>query len=1285
MPQKVISNDFGAIALSIASPEKILAWSHGEVLKPETINYRTQKPERDGLFCERIFGPTKNWQCYCGKYKKMKYRGIVCEKCGVEVTRSIVRRERMGHIKLAVPITHIWFLRSTPSRLGLLLNVSIKHLEQVVGFAAYIIKNVNEEARQETLDNLKKEANETEKKIKEDMKKKKTDLQKSKDLGKGDLRKSLSDLEDDCAKKLDKLKASYLEDRKLLEGLRRAQILDEKTYVYLRLDKNWGHVFEAGIGAEALREILSEIDLSQMLEELKKELRRTVGQKKKKTFKQIRLVGNLIKAKTRPEWMIWTILPVLPPDLRPMVELEGGRFAASDLNDLYRRVINRNNRLKRLVELQSPEIICRNEKRMLQEAVDALINNAARAGKAIFTTGHNRKYKSLSDFLRGKQGRFRQNLLGKRVDYSGRSVIVVGPQLRLHQCGIPKRMALELFRPFVIARLLRDGYAYNFKNAERMIEWNRREVWDALEEVTKDYYVLLNRAPTLHRLGIQAFQPILIEGKAIQIHPLVCEAYNADFDGDQMAVHLPLSAAAQQEAKQIMASSRNLLKPATGDPIIAPRQDIVLGCYFLTRIIEGAKGEGMVFSSVEEAKNAYSLGYLDLRAKVKVRLADQLLVETTMGRVIFNDRVPKDLGFINETLNKKALKKLIIACFNKLGREETILLSDAIKDTGFYYASFSGISIAASDLEVPPIKGKIIEDALAKIDIINRQRYRYGFITDDERYLSVIKVWTEAKRKIEEAVRGTAFDKESIFSMVDSGARGSWENLTQMAGMKGMVVDPSGRIIELPIRACFKEGFSILEYFIATHGARKGKTDTALRTAEAGYLTRRLVDAVQDIVVREEDCGTTEYHTLSREDSDRIGEEFSSRVFGRVLAKDLVDPKTGEILLPAGTEMTKENLDIIDQHNVSFVDVRSPMLCRTNNGICQKCYGTDLGLAKIVEIGTPVGIIAAQSIGEPGTQLTMRTFHSGGVAREEKDITQGLTRVEEIFEARPPKPQAEAVMADFSGKIKINHSDEYNIVALTSSELLADQYLLVNELQAMVKKGDKIKEKQVIARQTEGKDNIKARHNGVVEEISKDHILVRHEKKMVMEYRVPPKETILVADGDDVQAGAQLTFGHLPLKKLMRATSHYDVQRYMIQEIQKIYTSQGQSIHDKHVEVITRQMLSKAKVVDSGDSHYFSGEIKGVYDLEEENAKLKAAGKREVVYERLLMGLTKVALATESWLSAASFQETIRVLIQAAVSRKVDYLRGLKENVIIGRLIPAGEYYRQNNQKKRKS
>ncbi|MEK7563030.1 MAG: DNA-directed RNA polymerase subunit beta' [Patescibacteria group bacterium] len=1263
------TDSFDAVSLSVASPEDILGWSRGEITKPETVNYRTQRAEPDGLFCERIFGPTKNFQCFCGKYKGVRYAGVVCEKCGVEVTRSIVRRERMGHINLAVPVTHIWFLRSSPSRLGLLLDLPIKTLEQIVYFAAYIVITVEQDAKGAAESELNEGYDKRKNQVKREYEEAKKGLQES-----GATRAQIDALDKEAADKLDSLKNNHRDAGDDLKNLAVGTVLSELKF--REMNMKFGHVFRAGTGAESLREIVMNINLDTLVGELEKEREKSSGQKLKKIMKRIKLVSSLKKAGIKAEWTILTRLAVIPPDLRPMVQLDGGRFAASDLNDLYRRVINRNNRLKKLMSIGAPEVICRNEKRMLQEAVDTLLNNSARAGKTLFTAGDRRKLRSLSDMLKGKQGRFRQNLLGKRVDYSGRSVIVVGPHLRLNQCGLPKEMAMKLFKPFVIGRLIRDEHAHNVKGAERIVQDGGKEVWDILEEVIQNKYVLLNRAPTLHRLGIQAFNPLLIEGLAIQLHPLVCAAFNADFDGDQMAVHVPLSDKAQKEAKELMAANNNVLKPSAGEPVINPVQDMVLGCYFLTQVHADRKGEGMVFGSPAEAALAYDHGFVNLQAKVKVRYTypdgTKEMVETSVGRLKFQEIVPPALGFLNQTMKKKNLSDLIARSLDIVGREETVALADRIKDIGFHYATKSGISISQADIRIPKERDKIVAEASEKVRVINNYYWK-GLITADERYSHAIRTWSKAKNDVG-AVMITDFltvPENPITYVIDSGARGNWGQITQLAGMKGLVANPSGRTIELPIQSNLKDGFSVLEFFIATHGGRKGKSDTALKTAEAGYLTRRLVDAVQDIVIREDDCGSKDFHSITRLDSEKIGEKFEIRIFGRRLAADL--EAGGETIAKRNDEIDAEIMKRINEHKVESIPLRSVMTCKTLRGICKKCYGRDLGDNKTVEIGTPVGIIAAQSIGEPGTQLTMRTFNMGGVA-EGGDITQGLNRVEELFEARTPRTPA--ILSDIAGRVKVSHAGGRTVIHVVAQERGEDRYLIPAGFKIAVKKGQEVRERTVIAKASTDKSTVKALIAGTVTTTEGGEVGIRHEQIQERNYEFTSRETVLIKNGDMVEAGQALNAGHYNLHELLEKKGAYSVQKYIIQEVQHIYSSQGQTINDKHLEIIVRKMFSKVRIIDAGDTTLLPGETADIGEVLHQNDAFTKS-KRTATYEPLLLGITRAALATDSWLAGASFQETIRVLVEAATTRRVDALQGLKENVIIGRLIPTGEVYRQ--------
>ena len=1145
-------NNFDSMKIGLSSPEKIREWSKGEVKKPETINYRTLKPERDGLFCERIFGPQKDWECHCGKYKRIRYKGIVCDRCGVEVTRSKVRRERMGHIELAAPVSHIWYFKGIPSRMGLLLDMSPRALEKVLYFASYVVIDPGQ-----------------------------TPLSKK-------------------------------------------QILSEKEY--RDSVEKFGHNFRAGMGAEAVKELLAEIDLEAQSRELRADLNDSSGQKRIRTIKRLEVVEAFKQSSNKPEWMILDVIPVIPPELRPMVQLDGGRFATSDLNDLYRRVINRNNRLKRLLDLGAPDIIVRNEKRMLQEAVDALIDNGRR-GRPVTGPG-NRPLKSLSDMLKGKQGRFRQNLLGKRVDYSGRSVIVVGPELKIYQCGLPKEMALELFKPFVMKKLVNDGLAHNIKSAKRMVERVKNEVWDVLEEVIKEHPVLLNRAPTLHRLGIQAFEPVLVEGRALKLHPLVCTAYNADFDGDQMAVHVPLSAEAQAEARFLMLSANNLLKPQDGKPVAVPTQDMVLGSYYMTIVKEGAKGEGKVFSSMEEAVMAYESGDITLHSQIKVRVTKEIdgevkskLIQCTVGRLLFNEGIPQDLGFVDRSdpekafdlevdflVGKSELRKIIEKSIRVHGITETAKLLDIIKAKGFKYSTRGAITISVSDMVIPEVKAKHIKETEEKIENILKQ-YKRGLISDEERYNSVIACWNEASEIITQALISNLDRFNPVYMMSQSGARGNINQIKQLAGMRGLMADTSGKTIEVPIKANFREGLNVMEFFISTHGARKGLADTALRTADSGYLTRRLVDVSQDVIVREIDCGTRKGIEVGDvKDGNEIIEELSERLVGRYPAGNIIHPETGEILVPADKMITEQDANKIVKSGMRKVKIRSVLTCHSEYGVCAKCYGANLATGEECNVGEAVGIIAAQSIGEPGTQLTMRTFHTGGVAGD--DITQGLPRVEELFEAR--KPKGLAIISEINGTVKIVESKKKREVVVTSNEGEAKSYL------------------------------------------------------------IPYGSRIKVMDGDLVEAGDELTEGSVNPHDILKIKGINGVQAYLLHEVQRVYRLQGVDINDKHIEVIVRQMLRKVKVDDAGDTSLLPGGLVDVFDFEEENARIIAEGKRPAVGKRALLGITKASLATESFLSAASFQETTRVLTEAAIKGKIDPLVGLKENVIIGKLIPAG-------------
>ena len=1142
---------FNKIKIGIASDEKIREWSKGEVKKPETINYRTLKPEKDGLFCEKIFGPTKDWECHCGKYKRVRYKGIVCDKCGVEVTKSKVRRERMGHIELAAPVAHIWYFKGIPSRIALMLDISPRNLEKVIYFASYIVTD------------------------------------------------------------------------KGTSGLEKCQILTEKEY-HEAEEKYGRKSFKAEMGAEAIRKLLEEIDLAKLTAQIEKEIENASEQRKAKLIKRLDTVEAFLQSGNRPEWMVMNVVPVIPPDLRPMVQLDGGRFATSDLNDLYRRVINRNNRLKRLLELGAPEIIVRNEKRMLQESVDALIDNSRR-GRPVTGAG-NRPLKSLSDLLKGKQGRFRQNLLGKRVDYSGRSVIVVGPELKIYQCGLPKEMAIELFKPFVMKELVERHLAHNIKSAKRMVERLSPEVWGILEEVIKDHPVMLNRAPTLHRLGIQSFEPVLVEGRAIKLHALVCEAFNADFDGDQMAIHLPLTPEAQAESRYLMLATNNLLKPQDGKPVAVPRLDMILGSYYLTMTLDGELGEGKYFKDPDEAIMALQNNAVSIHAKIFVRITKEIdgemkskKVETSVGRIIFNQGIPQDLGFIdrkedpfqyeiNFPVMKKSMGTIIERTIDKHGLIESAEVIDYIKALGFKYSTLAGITFSVADVKVPDSKKDILADADKQVEKV-RNQYRRGLITDDERYQSVVNIWEKATNDVSKAMEENFDDLNPIYMMVKSGARGNMNQLRQIAGMRGLMASTTGKAVEIPIKSCFREGLDALEYFISSHGARKGLSDTALRTADSGYLTRRLVDVSQDIIVREHDCGTVDGLTIEDiKDGNQIVEGLAERLEGRYPLNDILDPQTNEVIVDTNTMINKDIAKRIVDAGITKVVVRSVIACRGKHGVCQKCYGMGLARRELVSMGESVGIIAAQSIGEPGTQLTMRTIHSGGVAGV-ADITQGLPRVEEIFEAR--KPKGVAVITEIDGTVKISDNKKKLEVIVTS------------------------------------KDDSRT-------------------------YTIPFGSKLKVKDGDEVKAADPLIEGSINPAEILAIKGPEGVYEYVISEIQKAYRNQGVDINDKHVEVIARQMLRKVRVDDGGDTDMFPGSLVDMYEFEDKNKEAVEQGKRPATGKRALLGITKASLATDSFLSAASFQETTRVLTEAAIKGKEDDLIGLKENVIIGKLIPAG-------------
>ncbi len=1230
---QVTVSDFEAIRLSIASPEDILSWSHGEVIKPETINYRTQKPERDGLFCERIFGPTKDWECYCGKYKKIRYKGVICDKCGVEVTRSSVRRIRMGHIDLAVPIAHIWYVRGTSSITSAILGLTGADIEKVVYFASYIILDVNEELRKSSLENLETEYKEYANALKNDN---------------GEAPAATSE----------EIEQIYKETKTELGSIAIGKIISEQSY--RELNMKYGQIVRVGIGAEAILELLKNLDLKAGIEATNVEARKQTGLARTKVLKKLRVLQSMNNVGINPAWLILNRLPVIPPDLRPMVQLDGGRFAASDLNDLYRRVINRNNRLKRLLSQGAPEVICRNEKRMLQEAVDALIDNSARKDKVASSTGGKRKLKSLSDMLRGKQGRFRQNLLGKRVDYSGRSVIVVGPKLKLYQCGLPKVMALELFKPFVIGRLISDGYVHNVKNATRLIDKGESFVWDILEDVIKDKCVLLNRAPTLHRLGIQAFKPVLIEGKAIQIHPLVCSAFNADFDGDQMAVHLPLSDRAQEEAHEIMLSTKNLLKPSSGDPVLTLSFDIVLGCHYLTKEKEDARGSGGVFASENEAISSYQLGKIDINALIKVRLNDKSILETTVGRLIFNEVLPEGVPFVNEAMTKKTIGKMVEKVYHASGGEITAKLVDDLKELGFEYAQKSGMTFAVDDIYIPEDKGNILAAAQKEVDNVTKL-YLRGLISDEERYNKTIELWMAAQAQMEKDMMAGYPKQNDIYIIMNSGARGNIAQMTQVGAMKGMVADPTGAIIELPIKSNFKEGLSVFEYFVSTHGSRKGRADTALRTSEAGYLTRRLVDVSQDVVVSCPDCQTKNTRTIAKSFYAEFGETWDKYILGRTLGKTAAGVKEG-------SNITQADIAKFDAANLAEIEIYSLLGCESQKGICQKCYGIDLATGRTVEIGTAVGIVAAQAIGEPGTQLTMRTFHTGGAAGE--DITTGLPRVEELFEARMPK--APAILSEVAGGVTVTKVQDLIKITVSGQGEKIEEYELPAGYKMVIENDTTVVKNQTIAESESGDGKpVRSIISGKVLTAG-NKIKVIGVGDAVVEYSAPKTTQLMVKTGDVVEKGQPLTEGHFDLGASFKLSGATKTQNYIIKQVQIIYDSQGQDINDKHIEVIVRMMSSKVKILESGDSKYLPGQVVSKFDIAAKNKDLAADGKKQIKTDDMIMGITRVALKTDSFLSAASFQETTSILIDAAIAGKVDNLKGLKENVIIGKLIPAG-------------
>ena len=1330
--------DFNAIRISLASPEQIRAWSYGEVTKPETINYRTLRPEKDGLFCERIFGPTKDWECYCGKYKKIRYKGVICDRCGVEVARSKVRRERMGHVKLASPVAHIWFSKGTPSRLGLLLDLSPRNLERVLYFAQYVVTSVDGTAREDAIKQLESyrdaEVNRLGEDLKESLagdavestlgttmqvmfearveadrialefaesdkpKKKITKAQQTKadkaaaELVEAHNSEVASFKGEGAATKLSELtdeqKAGVEADvQDKIDDLESIQVMDLLTEARFReLRDKFGQVFKASMGAESVLEILQNTDLDAVRVELQDQVRNTSGQRRKKAIKRLRVVEAFRKSGNKAEWMVLTVLPVLPPELHPMVQLDGGRFATSDLNDLYRRVINRNNRLKHLIDLQAPDIIIRNEKRMLQEAVDALIDNGRR-GRAI-QGSHNHKLKSLTDLLRGKQGRFRQNLLGKRVDYSGRSVIISGPQLKMNQCGLPKKMALELFKPFVMNALVVKGYAHNIKSAKRMTERARPEIWDLLEEVIQDHPVMLNRAPTLHRLGIQAFQPILVDGSAIQIHPLVCTAFNADFDGDQMAVHVPLSREAVNEANKLMLSTNNMLAPSSGFPIVSPTLDMVLGMYYLTGIDneqlthverdEEGTAKYKTYANFEDARYAYEIERVKLREIVRVRDDNGEWIETTIGRIIFNRALPDHMEYRNILFNRSVIEAMVGEVVNEYGNEETVKMLDQMKSLGFKYATQSGTTIAMKDIVVPPQKQSLLSAADTKISRLDEQ-LNGGLITELERYKASVEIWTDVSDKMTKAVEDTLPNYGGIFTMADSGAKGNIAQIKQMAGMRGLMSDPKGRIIEMPIRSSFAEGLSVLEYFISTHGARKGLADTALRTADSGYLTRRLADVAQDVIITtDDDLGAQ--GIMINQDLTGIQAPLADRIVTRYASEPIINPATGEIIVDREELITRDIAEEITAAEVKHAWVFSPLSSTTQRGISQKCYGASLATGQPALLGEAVGIIAAQSIGEPGTQLTMRTFHTGGIAG--KDITSGLPRVVELFEARTPKGMS--ILSEIGGKIELAQLPEGRVVRVISSEEFSDEMDIPQTHRQTVKTGDwvdagetvlSVKKTAMAAAVKAGTDDdideeIFAPVAGVVQ-VTKTSLRITWQESDEREYVIPAASEILVADAEKIEPGTPLTDGPKNPQDILKIEGQGAVQRYLVDEVQAVYRSQGVQLHDKHIEVIVRQMMRKVRVDNPGGSDFLPGELVDRHDYEFTNNNMLTAGAEAATASPVLLGVTRASLNTQSFLAAASFQETARVLTEAAVNGSVDRLNGLKENVIIGRLIPA--------------
>jgi len=1218
--------DFTGLKLKLASPETILSWSHGEITKPETINYRTLKPEKDGLFCERIFGPTKDWECYCGKYKRIRYRGIVCDRCGVEVTQSRVRRERMGHINLATPVVHIWYFKSTPSKLSLILDISPRDLESVIYFAQYLVTEVDQDKKKKILDNLQTELDKGKKEMKAELDQNIKELNKDQDKEisqtvkkvtnkeqqilateeiKLKTKQKIQSLRDEFVLEQEGLESDYKVLAELLDNIKESSLLSEDQYFKL-LSYDALSFLKIGMGAEVILEVLKKLDLNKIAVELRKEVKETTGARHLKAIKRLALIEEMIRSEVDPSWTILKVLPVIPPDLRPMVQLSGGRFATSDLNDLYRRVINRNNRLKHLIDLGAPEIILRNEKRMLQEAVDSLIDVSKSPVKRL--RNRNQPFRCLSDILRGKQGRFRQNLLGKRVDYSGRSVIVVGPELRITQCGLPKEMALEMFKPFVLRELILSGLAPNVKSAKYTLEHRPPEVYDILEKITKDHLVLLNRAPTLHKLGIQAFYPILVEGSSIEVHPCVCKGFNADFDGDQMAVHVPLGEQSQAEAAKYLRADHNLLKPADGSPTAIPDKEMALGCYFLTSVNEGEEIYPTVFANFNEAILAHQEGKLGLRQLIKVRV-DKEIIQTTVGRILFNEILPSELGFINDGIRQKTVQSLVTRAIQICPEEKVVKLIDDLKDTGFYYSTLSGLSAGIFDCKLYENKDEVIKSSNEKANQLE-QNFSEGLITQEEKRRLIKEIWLDTSEELADLTWEKFDHANSIRLIIDAGlGRTSKDQVKQLSAMQGLVVDPLGKIVELPIKSNFREGLSVFEYVTSARGSRKGLTDTALKTADAGYLTRRLVDAVHDIILREEDCHTKEGIIISREKGQRRAEKFINRVKGRVLAESVIDPKTKKVLLKKDELVTEENINIFDKHNVNTVKVFSPLTCESRYGVCAKCYGWDFSNKKMADIGAPVGVLAAQSIGEPGTQLTLKTKHFGGIVVS--DVTQGLPRVEEIFEARLPK--VVSPLAEISGKVSIIEEDD----------------------------GYKIRVKTVGVKPVEER-----------------------------EYLIPAVSRLNVKDGQLVGTGERLSSGSLDIKDVLQIKGLQAAQEYLIEELQDVYESQGIPIHDKHFEVIVRRMSDKVRVETSGDTTLLSGGFVSKNRFEEENSRALAQGGEPATAQVVVLGLTRVSLYTESWLSASSFQETTNVLTSAALEGKEDKLLGLKENVIIGRLIP---------------